>query len=71
MEKAFAKKLGSDAAELLYPIVAWEEVQLLLERAWPGKGQPKEWEAIRVDVYAGWLEAAERIDRERNPPSGR
>ena len=71
MERVFARKLGSDAAELLYPIVAWEEAQLLLERAWPSKGQPREWEAMRADVHAGWLEAVEKIDRERNPLYGR
>ena len=39
--------------------------QLLLKRAWPSKGQPKEWEAMRADVHAGWLDAVEEIDRER------
>ena len=62
MPKLYARKLGADAAHLLYPLVAWEEAELLLKRAWPSKDQPHEWEAMRDDVHAGWLDAAAKID---------
>jgi hypothetical protein len=44
------------------PLVAWEEAELLLKRAWPSRDQPHEWESMRDDVHAGWLEAAAKID---------
>ena len=31
MPKVYARKLGADAAHLLYPLVSWEEAELLLK----------------------------------------